>query len=170
VVELQKRNDWRQDGSRRRDSLSDVDTEWADVLARGGVVAVLRRLNERTRFRFTGVYRVEPPFLHNLYLFDRENPTVNVLGDVSRLDETYCAIVYDDGGPFETSDAPADERLRSHAARERVQSYCGVPIRHPSGLVCGTLCHYDVRPRLISRAELELLEQVASLLAPQFAR
>lgn len=140
----------------------------ADVLASAGPIAALRFLNARTRFRFTGVYRVEPPLLRNVYLYDRENPTLNVSGDVSQLDDTFCAIVWGSDRPFATPDAPGDERLVSHAARERVQSYCGVPIRLASGRVSGTLCHFDVRPRLLPPSEIEVLQLVASRFGHRF--
>ncbi|MEO8562274.1 MAG: GAF domain-containing protein [bacterium] len=141
----------------------------AEVLASAGPMAALRFLNERTRFRFTGVYHAQPPLLRNLHLYDRENPTLNASGAVTRLDETYCAIVCTGDHPFTTTDAPADARLTAHTARENVISYCGVPIRHESGRVWGTLCHYDVRPRLVSPSEIEVLTLVAACFAQQLA-
>lgn len=137
----------------------------ARILASDGPLATLAFLNARTRFRFTGVYRVDPPLLRNVHLYDRENPTLNVSGDVSRLDQTYCALVWDDGRPFATADSANDVRVAAHAACERVQSYCGVPIRLASGWIWGTLCHYDVRPRVLPRSEVAILE----LVAPHFA-
>ena len=136
----------------------------AAELRAGGMVAALRYLNARTRFRFTGVYRADPPVLRNLYLFDRENPALNVCGDVVPLTGTYCAIAYGDNEPFTTDDAQRDERLRAHPARESVLSYCGVPLRDDRGRAWGTLCHYDVRPRLLSLPERHVLEDVAPLL------
>ena len=148
---------------------SDADVDWADLVAAGDVFAVLRQLNARTRFRFTGVYRVDPPFLHNVHLYDRENPDLNLSGGRSVLADTYCAFVADNARSFTTSDSSTDRRLITHAARERVQSYCGVPIRSAGGLVWGTLCHHDVRPRLVPRPELAALEHVASLFAIRLA-
>lgn len=143
----------------------DVAGSCAQLLSTDGPLAALRFLNERTRFRFTGVYRAEPPLLRNVHLYDRENPTLNVSGDVSRLDDTYCAIVWGGDRPFATADAPLDTRLVAHASRESIRSYCGVPIRHESGSVFGTLCHFDVRPRLLSPTEIEVLTLAASCFA-----
>ena len=148
-------------------SPADTARQCCEVLSRAGPLAALRFLNARTRFRFTGVYRAEPPYLRNLYLFDRENPALNVSGDVSNLDDTFCAIPCIQNGPFGTPNTLRDERLAAHAARERVRSYCGVPIRLDSGCVWGTLCHFDVRPRLVSPSETEVLLLVASGLAPR---
>jgi GAF domain-containing protein len=140
----------------------------AELLSSSGPVAALRFLNERTRFRFTGVYCAEPPLLRNLHLYDRENPTLNVSGAVTRLDETYCAIVCADDTPFATMNASVDERLTTHASRTSVLSYCGVPIRAETGCVWGTLCHFDVRPRLLSPSEIEVLTLVAPYFAQRF--
>ncbi len=141
-----------------------VIAQWTAALSKGGLVAALRVLNERTRFRFTGVYHADPPVLRNVVLFDRENPTLNVSGDVAVLEETYCGITYGTGAPFVTADAPGDARLVTHAARDSVLSYSGVPIRMRSGRPWGSLCHFDVRPRLLPADELPVLEVVAALL------
>ena len=142
-------------------SASETASRCARILAKDGPVEALRFLNARTRFRFTGIYRVEPPVLRNVWLFDRENPTLNVSGEVCPLEETYCAIVAGSQQPFRTRDARRDDRLTAHAARECVISYCGVPIRRDDGRVWGTLCHFDVRPRLLPHAEIVVLEAVA---------
>ena len=142
-------------------SASETASRCARILATDGPVGALRFLNARTRFRFTGIYRAEPPLLRNVWLFDRENPTLNVSGEVCPLEETYCAIVAGRGLPFRTADARRDARLATHASREHVISYCGVPIRRDDGRVWGSLCHFDVRPRLLPRSEIEVLEAVA---------
>ncbi len=131
----------------------------AIVRARG-VEGGVAWLNARTRFRFTGVYRVDPPNLCNVVLFDRENPSVNVSGEVTLLEDTYCSLVYASGA-FATPDARKDERLTAHAARDSVISYAGVALRLANGHIWGTLCHFDLRPRLLGEAERHLLESVA---------
>lgn len=136
----------------------------ANILSSVGPAAALRYLNGRTRFRFTGIYRSDPPLLRNLYLYDRENPAVNVSGAVSRVEQTFCSIVVGESRSFDTENALEDHRLTAHPARERVLAYCGVPIRRVDGSVWGTLCHYDARPRLMLPQERQVLEAVASLL------
>lgn len=148
-------------------SVEEIARDCESLLEAAGPIAVLRYLNARTRFRFSGLYRADPPVLRNLFMFDRENPTLNLSGEVSRLDDTYCALVCGDERPFATESSATDPRLAQHAARERVRSYCGVPIRSESGRVWGTLCHHDVRPRLLSRTEIVVLECVATALAPR---
>lgn len=148
----------------RGDANAAVARTCVEILSSAGPMDMLAWLNARARFRFTGLYRAAPPYLHNLYLYDRENPTLNVSGEVSRLDDTYCAIVCADDQRFATVNSGKDGRLTTHAARERVISYCGVPIRRESGVISGTLCHYDVRPRLLPRFETEVLQLVALIL------
>ena len=150
---------------RATESPSAVVARCAAEFQRSGVLAALEFLNGRTRFRYTGVYHAEPPILRNIHLFDRENPHLNVSGDVAQLDETYCGITRTTNAPFETSNALHDARLRTHAARESVLSYSGVPIRLDNRGPWGSLCHFDVRPRLLSPAELHILEAAAPLFA-----
>lgn len=134
-----------------------------------GPTGALALLNHRTRFRFTGLFRVAPPRLCNVSLYDRENPWLNVSGEVRTLADTLCSIVYESGRALRVVDAPADLRLRAHPARESVQSYAGVPVRLPGGRMIGTLCHFDPRPRLIPPDELAVLQGIAPLLLPWLA-
>lgn len=131
-----------------------------------GSHAVLATLNARTRFRFTGLYRVEGAVLRNIALFDRENPMLRAAGQCSALRDTYCNIVAANALGLAVADAPNDARLIGHPARDSVLSYVGVPVRDRAGRVAGTLCHWDSRPRLAPAGELLVLERVAELLAP----
>jgi GAF domain-containing protein len=131
-----------------------------------GLAAGLAMLNERTRFRFTGLYRVVPPELINLSLYDRENPALSMTRGVCALNDTFCSIVTERGRPLGVSDSPSDERVRTHPARDSVQSYAGVPVRLPGGRVLGTLCHFDGRPRIVPPRELAVMEQLAPLFVP----
>jgi hypothetical protein len=138
---------------------------FARLLHGRGLLAALGYLNERTRYRFTGLYRAEPPLLHNIALFDRENPGIDGSGAVAKLDETYCSITRRTASPFSTDDAMHDARLTTHAARDSVLCYCGVPVRLGNGVPWGTLCHFDLRPRLLPPNELAVLANVAPVVA-----
>ena len=129
-----------------------------------GVHAVLATLNARTRFRFTGLYRVETSILRNVALFDRENPMLHGAGQCSALRDTYCNIVAANALSLAVGDATTDARLIGHPARDSVLSYVGVPVRDRAGKVAGTLCHWDTRPRLAPAGELVVLERVSELL------
>jgi len=131
-----------------------------------GAHAVLATLNARTRFRYTGLYRVESPLLRNVALFDRENPMLRAAGQCTPLRDTYCNIVSANALALAVADAESDVRLIGHPARTSVLSYVGVPVRDRGGRVAGTLCHWDSRPRLAPAGELLVLERVAELLSP----
>lgn len=105
----------------RSRQLLDAVEQFTRQLRDGGVHASLGFLNARTRHRFTGVYRFEPPMLRSVALFDRENPSV----------------------------------LAYHAA----------PLIDDGGTCIGSLCHWDVRPRIVPDMEVPLLFAVAPLLA-----
>ena len=147
-----------------RETTPSLATTVADSLRNGRVRETLAGLNARTRFRYTGIYRVEDDVLRNLALFDRENPAINLSGDVCALDETYCAIVAATDSAFVTESSLNDSRLSAHPARLRVVSYAGVPFQHSSG-ARGTLCHFDCRPRLLAPGEIQFLESIAPMFA-----
>ena len=154
----------------RADSMLVIRQAFETRLHREGLGAALGMLNRRTRFRFTGLYRVEASNLRNVALFDRENPGLSISGAVCALTDTYCSIVHERGRPFRVSDAPAEARLRTHPARDSIQSYAGVPVRLPGGRVLGTLCHFDGRPRIMPTSELAVLREVAPLLVTWLTR
>lgn len=140
---------------------TEVETLVRDMLSSSDLTEVLRFLNQRARFRFTGVYRTDPPLLRNVCLFDRENPSLLLGGDSTPLERTYCGIVSSTRAPFYVEDAISDSRLSVHPARASVVSYAGVPVRSAAGEVVGTLCHFDTRPRMLPVDEIKVLEGVA---------
>ena len=146
-----------------RKALSLVREELREVLRINGVVAALGYLNARVRFRYTGIFHPEPPLLRNFHLFDRENPTLNVSGNVIALVDGYCGLTCSSNSPFATPDSLRDARLDAHPARESMRSYVGVPLRMTDDTAWGTLCHFDMRPRVIPPSEVSVLEQAALL-------
>ena len=82
----------------RQEPLSPVRDELREVLRTVGPVAALGYLNARVRFRYTGIFHPEPPLLRNFHLFDRENPTLNVSGNVIALVDGYCGLAASSGG------------------------------------------------------------------------
>jgi GAF domain-containing protein len=134
-----------------------------EILADRGVQDALGWLNARTDHRFTGVYRLDPPLLRSVRLFDRENPLLEV-GSDAPMSETYCSITGAGESPFVVADALEDPALEGHPARDATRSYCGVPLRDRSGRVIGTLCHFDLGPRPVPEAEIPVMETAAALL------
>lgn len=115
-----------------------VVAELRPMLERYGVAALLALLNARTRYRFTGVYRMEPPLLRNVHLYDRENPSLDGSGGSDPL-----------------------------VAPGAMLSSLGVPIRGADGRVSGTLCHFDCRPRLVPFGEEVVLARAATTFAAE---
>lgn len=140
-----------------------VVAEFETIYDRHGLHDALAFLNARTRHRYTGVYRFDPPMLRNVCLYDRENPLLRMGGD-SPMNETYCSIVGERAAPFTTPDSLGDASLEAHPARANVQAYCGAPVEDGGGRCVGTLCHFDVRPRLVPETEIPIMERVAQLL------
>jgi GAF domain-containing protein len=136
----------------------------AESLAEGDLHQVLRRLNARAEHRFTGVYRLDPPALRNVAIFDRSNPDLRVGADAP-LRETYCSVVGASASPFSVADTRLDDRTADHPARESTVSYCGVPLLGESGEPLGTLCHFDVVPRPIPMDEISLMQAIAPRVA-----
>lgn len=147
----------------RVESTQSVVAEFVTIFDRRGLHDALAFLNARTRHRYTGLYRFEPPMLRNVCLYDRENPLLRVGAD-SPMSETYCSIVGERETPFATADALGDASLAAHPARADVQAYCGAPVKDGGGRCVGTLCHFDVRPRLVPETEVPVMERVAELL------
>ena len=137
---------------------------FAGRLERDGLHTALGYLNSRTRFRYTGAYRLSPPLLCSIGIFDRENPALSLRAEVE-MSTTYCSIVGATGRALAVEHAATDPRVRTHPAREQFAAYCGVPLIGPAGEAFGTLCHYDARPRIGTADHLELMHRVAPLVA-----
>ncbi|MEO8005373.1 MAG: PAS domain-containing protein [Betaproteobacteria bacterium] len=146
-------------------SLQRADTlsKFEKLLNSRGVHEALRFLNSRTSHRFTGLYRFDPPLLRNVLLLDADAPEL-LTGSDAPLEETYCSIVGATEHPFTTEDTRRDGRLRTHPARETVQSYCGVLLRNEDGKPFGTLCHFDLVPCDIPVREMSLMEAAAPMI------
>ena len=138
------------------------------ALEREGVRGALRYLNQRTRHRYTGIYRFDPPMLRSIVLYDRENPALEV-GSDTHIEQSYCSLVRNEERLVTIADADDDPRVAAHPARARYQAYCGTPVRDREGRCVGSLCHFDARPRLVPDSELPLLEHAAALLTPYCA-
>jgi GAF domain-containing protein len=132
-----------------------------ETLAQDGLRAALAYLLSLSDFRFIALFRQHGDKANAAVFYDREHP------EVLRVDEvpasaTYCQLAIQSKSPFKTGDALADPRLTSHAAREAVQSYWGLPVMTPEGEILGTLCTYDVVPRDPQQIDLQLMVEVAS--------
>ena len=138
-------------------------TELKGLLRSKGLRPALIFLNHLTDHRFSALYQFEDDRLRNLYFYDREYPEVESTDEIP-VTASYCVFLRDSGTLFHTSDALRDHRVRSHPQREKVQAYCGVPILDAEGELFGSICHFDLEPRVISDDDVDLMEAVALLL------
>jgi GAF domain-containing protein len=138
------------------------------VILRDGIPAGLRYLNARTPHRFTGIFKYDGSNLRNLFLIDREVREAQPWSTFP-VSDSFCAIVRDTGAPFVTGEAPMDDRLRDHPARDKIISYCGVPLRTESGDLYGSLCHFDYKPIHFSDLDLDFAAAAAPLLMKELA-
>ena len=137
--------------------------ELKTILRRDGVRRALIYLNHLAEHRFSALYQFKDDQLRNLYFYDREYPEVESTDEIP-VTASYCVFLRETGALFHTSDALRDDRVRRHPKREQIQAYCGVPVLDAKGKLFGSICHFDLQPRVISDEDVDLMEAVALLL------
>lgn len=144
------------------------NSELKHLLDSNDIHGVLRKLNSRTSFRFTGLYVFDGDTLRNFALFDRWSPA-ETKGADAPMSETYCAIAGRLNRGLEVEDGQADDRFPWMQGNP-VLSYCGVPIHAPDGQAVGTVCHFDLQSCEAPDTEVELLQGVTPFLYPLLAQ
>jgi GAF domain-containing protein len=145
------------------DSLRQLKEILADQDVRGALIF----LNGLSSHRFTAQYRFDDQILHNLYFYDRENPTQKSTPEILTT-ASYCIFVRNSSDTFAVANAPEDARVHGHPKQQAVQSYCGVPLLGDDGKMFGSICHFDLRPLPISDENVQLLEAVGALLSKPY--
>ncbi|UVW26847.1 PAS domain S-box protein [Massilia sp. H6] len=85
-------------------------------------------------------------------------------------EHAFCAHAIGMSEPLVVTDAQHDERFSGNPLVDgapHIRFYAGVPIRTSAGLAIGTLCALDTRPRELSPAEAEILEDLAAILTKE---
>lgn len=83
---------------------------------------------------------------------------------------SFCGHVVADGRALVVRDTLADPRFADNPLvvdGPRIRFYAGMPLRSATGMVLGTLCAIDRRPRTLTREQLELLELLAAQVVDQ---
>jgi diguanylate cyclase len=84
-------------------------------------------------------------------------------------DQAFCAHAILDGEPLlVVPDAYRDERFADNPlvlGAPHIRAYAGAPIRTQGGLALGTLCAIDTRPRAFTAVELQILQDMAGMVA-----
>lgn len=95
---------------------------------------------------------------------------INVSDQQTSRDIAFCAHAILLDRPLVVSDAANDPRFHDNplvTAPGGVRCYAGAQIRTSDGFAIGVLCAIDSAPRLFSAAQLETLQELASLVADQ---
>lgn len=91
--------------------------------------------------------------------------TVGIGQEVCSRDGTMCSTSLSEVEPVFVPDARLDVRFRDNAfvtgERGRIRFYASHQLRTPEGLVIGTLCVFDVRPRELSLEQFGALGTLA---------
>ncbi|ABD04902.1 diguanylate cyclase/phosphodiesterase with GAF sensor [Rhodopseudomonas palustris HaA2] len=95
---------------------------------------------------------------------------INVTDQQTPRDIAFCAHAILRDRPLVVADATIDPRFHDNplvTASGGVRFYAGAPIRTAEGFAIGVLCAIDKVPRLLGKAQLETLRELASLVADQ---
>lgn len=134
------------------------------VLTTRGIGALLHYLNERTAYRYTGVFQFEGADVRNLFLHDRTNQEAPLL---DRSPMPACPAARPPLAPIESLRLgripPLPQQPRDGGAHSIAPGYCGHPIVVGTDRLFGSIAHFDPMPRELDSRELRLLEVAAGL-------
>ncbi|HUE03690.1 MAG TPA: GAF domain-containing protein [Bryobacteraceae bacterium] len=85
------------------------------------------------------------------------------LSEIPR-DDSFCAHAICQDEPYVTRDLLADERFAHNplvAQKPHLRFYAGLPLMSPEGLVLGTLCVIDRKPRQLTPDQMDQLKELA---------
>ncbi|MEJ8846042.1 hypothetical protein [Variovorax rhizosphaerae] len=143
----------------------DVDLRIASirsVLATDGVVSALATLNDKTEYRYTGLFKLRGAGMCAIFLFDRATE-LRPRQRVTPLRTSVWRRMLQDG-EFMTNSASEDSRLSPHDRTGSLESCFGRLLQPVAGTVpCGVLIHFDVERRNIDPAEALILRTAAPL-------
>jgi hypothetical protein len=137
-------------------------TQLKTILRNDGVRPALIFLNHLTEHRFSALYQFKDDQLRNLYFYDRECPEVESTDEIP-VTASYCVFLRETGALFHTrtpcvtAGAQPSEARTSAGVLRRSGARC-------EGKLFGSICHFDLQPRVISDHDVDLMEAVALLL------
>ncbi|MBA3592767.1 MAG: hypothetical protein H0W47_03075 [Polaromonas sp.] len=130
-----------------------------EVLLVGGLGAALDFLNTRTDYRFTFIYKSEPPFARRVLVHDRELLYIPSRERVP-VEQTFFNFMLTEP-VFVTADGLRDERSCQHPGRAHFRGFCGVQLLHSDGRHYGWLAHANPGALAIAEHEAGFLRLVA---------
>jgi PAS domain-containing protein len=108
----------------------------------------------------------------HLHALGRVGPPDLAKGGRAAVKDTFCQHVVRSGEPLVVPDAREHELTKSLAAVKsgKALAYLGTPLALPSGVVLGTLCVADAKPRAWTREEIAILADLARLVLTEIER
>lgn len=137
---------------------AEVDS-FAEALLVGGLGAALDFLNTRTDYRFTFIYKSEPPFARRVLVHDRESLYISSRDPVP-VTQTFFEFMLTEP-VFVTADGLLDERSCQHPARTHFRGFCGIQLLHADGRLYGWLAHASPGALAVPDHEAGFLQLVA---------
>lgn len=131
-----------------------------DVLNIGDLGVALDFLNERTGYRFTVVYKSEPPLAKRIYVHDRDADYTPGLDRVLVEDSFFALMV----PVFTSADAVQDPRCQLLRSSRLFLGVCGVQLFYADGRHYGWLAHGSPHAMPVPEGEIEFLQQAAPFL------
>ena len=138
-------------------------SDFRHVLDNGGLRAGLEWLNNRVPHRYTVVYRFDGSAFYGMVVVDKLKEPTPLLFKKVPLKDSFCQYSIGEG-VFRTEASLEDRRLDGHMHQANVQSYCGLPLTDPSGVLYGTFCHLDMVPQVLNDEEYSFLESAVRVL------
>ena len=131
-----------------------------EVLLVGGLGAALDFLNTRTDYRFTFIYKSEPPFARRVLVHDRESLYISSR-DLVPVTQTFFEFMLGERA-FATADGVLDERSCRHPARTHFRGFCGIQLLYPDGRHYGWLAHASPGAAPVPAHETAFLHHAAA--------
>lgn len=139
-----------------------------ETLAVGGVVAALDFLNTRTDYRFTFLYKYEPPSARRILVYDRDALYISGRERVP-ISHTHFEFLITEA-TFATRDSMLDARCNLHPSVRHFRGFCGIQLRHADGQLYGWLAHASPQAMAVPAHEAEFLQLIAPALMKVLAR
>ena len=127
----------------------------------------LARLNTASGCRYSSLLRfAEDGTLTSIWTYDRDRPKSDPFPIGLPVHVSYCVLVRDSGAMAVIEDAKRDPRVATHAKRDELARYIGVPLFRSDGSMFGTLCCYDSKPHAIEQPVRDAVAAAARAIEP----
>ena len=137
---------------------AEIDS-FKEVLLVGGLAAALDFLNTRTGYRFTFIYKSEPPHARRVMVHDRDLLYIPSRDLVSITQPFFECMLTEP--VFATADSLVDERSCLPPARTHFRGFCGIQLLYADGRHFGWLAHASPGALAVPEHETGFLQLAA---------